>query len=59
MLKKNLVFLDFSLDSCFFLILKDKKTFKKNLKNISKTENIPIIFFDFIKKNKIKINNNF
>ena len=59
MLKKNLVFLDFSLDNCFFLILKNKKTFKKNLKNISKTENIPIIFFEFIKKNKIEINNNF
>lgn len=58
MLKKNLVFLDFSLDNCFFLILKNKKTFKKNLKNISKTENIPIIFFEFIKKNKIEINNN-
>ena len=56
---KNFIFLDFSLDQKFILFLIQKKFYNKKILSLKKSENISNIFFSFIKKNKIKVDNTF
>ena len=51
----NCIFFDFSLDQKYILILSQDKLYKKKLDSLKRTENIPNIFFEWIKKNQIKI----
>ena len=55
----NCIFFDFSLDQKYILILSQDKLYKKKLDSLKRTENIPNIFFEWIKKNQIKIDNSF
>ena len=55
----NCIFFDFSLDQKYILILSQDKLYKKKLDNLKRSENIANIFFEFIKKNQIKIDNSF
>ena len=55
----NYIFFDFSLDQKYILILSQDKLYKKKLDSLKKSENIATIFFEFIEKNQIKIDNTF
>jgi tRNA A37 threonylcarbamoyladenosine modification protein TsaB len=55
----NYIFFDFSLDQKYILILSQDKLYKKKLESLKRSENIATIFFEFIKKNQIKIDNTF
>ena len=59
MLLKNFIFLDFSLDHKSILILKQGKLYTKKISSLKRSENISNIFFNFIKKNRIKIDKTF
>ena len=59
MLLKDFIFLDFSLDHKFILILKRGKLYNKKILSLKRSENISNIFFSFIKKNRIKIDKTF
>ena len=59
MFLKNFIFLDFSLDQKFILFLIQGKFYNKKILSLKRSENISNIFFSFIKKNKIKVNNTF
>lgn len=59
MLLKNFIFLDFSLDHKFILILIQDKLYKKKIIALKRSENIANIFSSFIKKKKIKIDRTF
>jgi len=59
MFLKNFIFLDFTLDQKFILFLIQDKFYNKKILSLKKSENISNIFFSFIKKNKIKVNNTF
>ena len=56
MFNKNSIFIDFSLNDGLMFIISDKKIFSKKIKGLKKTENLPLFFFEFIKKKKLKIN---
>ena len=56
---KNWIILDFSLDKKSIFILKKKKLYKKKIISLKRSENIANIFFGFIKKSNIKIDNSF
>tara|TARA_B100001057_G_scaffold47862_1_gene42647 strand:- start:139 stop:663 length:525 start_codon:yes stop_codon:yes gene_type:complete len=55
----NCIFFDFSLDQKYILILSKDKLYKKKLDSLKRTENIANFFFEYIKKNQIKIDNSF
>lgn len=57
--KKNSIFLDFSLDQKYILILLQDKLYNKRILSLKRSENIANIFFRFLKKHRIKINNSF
>ena len=59
MFLKNFIFLDFSLDQKYIIILIQGKFYNKKILSLKRSENISNIFFSFIKKNKIKIDNTF
>ena len=59
MFQKNSIFADFSLDYKYFFILKKKKIYKKKINFLKRSENVANIFFSFIKKKKIIIDNTF
>lgn len=59
MFLKNFILLDFSLDQKFILILMKEKFYHKKIISLKRSENIANIFFNFIKKNKIKIDKTF
>ena len=56
MVKNKSLIIDFTLGNGSFFLILDKKTFTKKIKNLDKTEKLPLVFFDFLKKKKIKIN---
>ena len=56
---KNFIFLDFSLDQKFILFLIHGKFYSKKILSLKRSENISNIFFNFIKKKKIKVDNTF
>ena len=59
MIIKNFIFFDFSLDQKYIIVLANGKSYNKKIFKLKRSENIPNIFFSFIKKNKIKVNNTF
>lgn len=59
MLFKNFIFLDFSLDQKYIILLIQGKLYNKKILSLKKSENISNIFSSFIKKNKIKVDNTF
>ncbi len=59
MSKKNSIFLDFSFDKKYILILLQDKLYNKRILSLKRSENIANIFFRFLKKNRIEINNSF
>ena len=56
---KNSIFLDFSLDQKYIFVFKENKFYKKKIVSLKRSENIGSIFFDFIKKNKIEIDDTY
>ena len=50
MLDKNSILIDFSLNDGLIFIISDKKIFSKKIKGLKKTENLPLFFFELIKK---------
>ena len=54
MVKNKSLIIDFTLGNGTFLVILDKKTFIKKIKNLDKTEKLPLFFFDFLKKKKTK-----
>ncbi len=59
MLSKNFIFLDFSLDQKYIILLIQDKLYNKKILTLKKSENISNIFYSFIKKNKIKVDKTF
>ena len=59
MFLKNFIFLDFSLEQKYIIILVRGRIYSKKILSLNRSENISNIFFSFIKKNKIKIDNSF
>ena len=59
MFLKNFIFLDFSLEQKYIIILVRGRIYSKKILSLNRSENISNIFFSFIKKNKIKIDNTF
>ena len=57
MFLKNFIFLDFSLEQKYIIILVRGRIYSKKILSLNRSENISNIFFSFIKKNKIKIDN--
>ena len=56
---QNFIFLDFSLDHKFVVILTKGRFYNKKIPSLKRSENIANIFFSFIKKNRIKIDKSF
>ena len=54
MVKNKSLIIDFTLGNGSFFLISDKKTFTKKIKNLDKTEKLPLVFFDFLKKKKPK-----
>ena len=59
MFLKNFILLDFSLDQKYILISTKGRLYDKTILSLKRSENISNIFFSFIKKNKIKVDNTF
>tara|TARA_B100000963_G_scaffold119108_1_gene103737 strand:- start:319 stop:843 length:525 start_codon:yes stop_codon:yes gene_type:complete len=59
MFRKNSILVDFSSDYKYIFILKKNKIYKKKINFLKRSENIANIFFNFIKKKKIKIDSTF
>ncbi|MAK12726.1 MAG: hypothetical protein CMI73_03560 [Candidatus Pelagibacter sp.] len=59
MFLKNSIFLDFSLDQKYIFIIDKNKFYRKKILSLKRSENLPNIFYSFVKKNEIKINNTF
>ena len=59
MFLKNFIFLDFSLEQKYIIILVRGRIYSKKILSLNRSENISNIFFSFTKKNKIKIDNSF
>ena len=59
MFSENFIFIDTALESINFFALDNKKNYSLKIKNISKSENLPIHLKKFLSSNKIKINNTF
>ena len=59
MFSENFIFIDTALESINFFALDNKKNYSLKIKNISKSENLPILLKKFLSSNKIKINNTF
>ena len=59
MVKNKSLIIDFTLGNGSFFLISDKKTFTKKIKNLDKTEKLPLIFFNFFKKKKIKLDKSF
>ena len=59
MFVKNFIFLDFSLEQKYIIFLVRDRIYSKKILSLNRSENISNIFFSFIKKNKIKIDNTF
>jgi len=59
MILKNFIFLDFSLEQKYIIILVRGRIYSKKILSLNRSENISNIFFSFTKKNKIKIDNTF
>ena len=58
MFSENFIFIDTALESINFFALDNKKNYSLKIKNISKSENLPILLKKFLSSNKIKINKN-
>ena len=59
MVKNKSLIIDFSLGNGSFLLILDKKTFAKKIKNLDQTEKLPLVLFDFLKKKKLKLDSSF
>ena len=59
MVKNKSLIIDFALGNGSFFLISDKKTFTKKIKNLDKTEKLPLVFFDFLKKKKLKLDSFF
>ena len=59
MVKNKSLIIDFTLGNGSFFLTLDKKTFTKKIKNLDKTEKLPLVFFDFFKKKKLKLDSSF
>ena len=59
MVKNKSLIIDFTLGNGSFFLISDKKTFAKKIKNLDKTEKLPLVFFDFLKKKKLKLDSSF
>ena len=59
MFLKNFIFLDCSLDKKFIFISTGGKFYNKKILSLKRSENISNIFFAFIKKNNIDVDNTF
>ena len=55
MVENKSLIIDFTLGNGTFFLILDKKTFVKKIKNLDKTEKLPLVFFDFLKKKKLKL----
>ena len=59
MVKNKSLIIDFTLGNGSFFLILDKKIFVKKIKNLDKTEKLPLVFFDFFKKKKLKLDKSF
>ena len=59
MFSKNFIFIDTALENINFFAVNNKKNYSLKIKNIQKSENLPILLKKFLSSNKIKINNTF
>lgn len=59
MVENKSLIIDFTLGNGTFFLILDKKTFVKKIKNLDKTEKLPLVFFDFFKKKKLKLDSSF
>src|SRR5210317_537165 len=59
MLSENFIFIDAALKNINFFAVNNKKNYSLKIKNIQKSENLPILLKKFLSSNKIKINNTF
>ena len=59
MIMKNSIILDFSLDQKYIIFLINNKYYEKKILSLKRSEDLSNIFFEFIKKKKIKLDNVF
>ena len=59
MFSENFIFIDAALENINFFAVNNKKNYSLKIKNIQKSENLPILLKKFLSSNKIKINNTF
>ena len=59
MFSENFIFIDTALENINFFAVNNKKNYSLKIKNIQKSENLPIFLKKFLSSNKIKINNTF
>jgi tRNA A37 threonylcarbamoyladenosine modification protein TsaB len=59
MFSENFIFIDTVLENINFFAVNNKKNCSLKIKNIKKSENLPILLKKFLSSNKIKINNTF
>jgi tRNA A37 threonylcarbamoyladenosine modification protein TsaB len=59
MFSENFIFIDTALENINFFAVNNKKNYSLKIKNIQKSENLPILLKKFLSSNKIKINNTF
>jgi len=59
MVKNKSLIIDFTLGNGSFFLISDKKTFAKKIKYFDKTEKLPLVFFDFFEKKKLKLDSSF
>ena len=59
MFSENFIFIDTALENINIFAVNNKKNYSLKIKNIQKSENLPILLKKFLSSNKIKINNTF
>ena len=59
MFSENFIFIDTALENINIFAVNNKKNYSLKIKNIKKSENLPILLKKFLSSNKIKINNTF
>ena len=55
----NSIVIDFSLDNKYIFLIIKNKFFKKKVINLQRSEDLPNLFYKFIKSKQIKIDNSF
>ena len=59
MIMNNSIILDFSFDQKYIFLIINNKYYEKKILSLKRSEDLSNIFFEFIKKKKIKLDNVF